>query len=167
MDLRRLQGWALVASGVLVLLSLLGSGALVIKVLLLVGTLLLMFGIPAVQSLEPERTIGLIGILLIELGALVALAFELAGLGGSPISGQALPFAGALLGSLGRVVIGWLTSKGKAFAHWIGWVFIAEGVLNFAGGLLPAGGVGPALGVLIPLLGAIALIGYGWRIARS
>jgi hypothetical protein len=62
MSIRRLQGWALVAGGPIGLLTLLRSDSPFFRILFLVGTLLFMAGVPAIDSVQSFGILGLIGI---------------------------------------------------------------------------------------------------------
>jgi hypothetical protein len=164
MSIRRLQGWALVAGGPVGLLTLLRSDSPFFRILFLVGTLLFMAGVPAIDSVQSFGILGLIGIILLELGALIALVLGLMALGGGSDVNAAMPFTSALAGGVGRVIIGWLTVERKSFAPWIGWAFLVEGLLNFLGFVMQAAFLGPILALVVPIVGAAALIGYGWGI---
>ncbi len=166
MSMRRAQGWALIISAVLSLLAILGSDAVVLRGLLLVGAMLLIVGVPAIGSVQQFGAAGTVGIVLIELAALVALVLNLMAFGSSSSMGGPIPFASALAGALGRVIVGWLTTRENVFPDWAGWAFIAEGLLNFVGGLIQSPAAATALGVVLPLIGAAALIGYGLGILR-
>jgi hypothetical protein len=166
MDLRRLQGWALVLSAVPGLVSLVDPGAPILRVLLLIGAVLLILGVPAIQSVQPTGAVGLIGIILIEVGVIIALVLLLVGAGTGSGIGSAAPLASALAGGLGRVIVGWLTTREKLFASWIGWAFLVEGIVNFLGGQDFARAMGSTIGIVVILVGTVALVGYGLGIAR-
>ena len=167
MNTRRLQGWALAAAAVLGLLVLVRSGSTIFPVAFVVGGILLIVGLPAIHAIEPSGTGGLIGLILVELGAVIAVVFNLvAAFGGSGL-GSVVPFIGAAAAGIGRLVVGWLTSRGRVFAPWAGWAFIISGLVNFVGGLLATGVLASALGILAPLAEAVALIGYALAIQRS
>src|SRR5512138_991960 len=138
MGIRRLQGWALVIAGLIGLLSIIGSNSSIFKILFIIGALLLTVGAPAIESLQRSGTLGWVGIALIELAALAALALNLMASGASMAETSAIPLGSALAGALGRVIVGWLTTRARVFPAWAGWAFIAEGVLNFLGGILAA-----------------------------
>ncbi len=164
MNIRRLQGAALIISAVIDLVGLIGAGTSAVRYLFILGALLLMFGVPALQSLQPAGTLGWIGIGLIELAALIALILNVTGASGAGIVSNAIPLLSALAGGIGRVIVGWITTRRDVFPQWVGWAFIAEGVLNFLGGLLNAASLASVFGILVALLGAAALLGYGWFI---
>jgi hypothetical protein len=167
MNTRRLQGWSLIVSGVIELLSLVRSDSAYFRVLLLVGTLLLILGVPAIESVQRSGVPGLIGIVLIELGAIIALVLNMMSLGGSAVFSPVLPFTSALAGAIGRVIVGWLTARKKAFAPWIGWAFSVEGLVNLAGGAFEVAAFTSIVGVIVPIVGAAALLGYGWGIVSQ
>ncbi len=164
MNIHRLQGAALIISAVIDLIGLIGSGTSAVRYLFVLGALLLMFGIPAVQSLQPAGTLGWIGIGLIELAALIVLILNVTTVSGAGVVSSAIPLLSALAGGIGRVIVGWITTRRDVFPQWVGWAFIAEGVLNFIGGLLNAAPLASAIGIIVALLGAAALLGYGWFI---
>jgi hypothetical protein len=164
MTIRRFQGWALIVSGVIDLLSLVRSDSTLFRVLLLVGTVLLIVGVPAIESVQRSGTPGLIGIIFIELGAILALVLNLMALGGSVDLGVALPLTSALAGAIGRVMVGWLTVQKKVFAAWIGWAFIIEGLVNLVGGVFAVPFLSATAGIVVPIVGAAALLGYGWGV---
>ncbi len=56
------------------------------------------------------------------------------------------------------MIVGWFTTRRNVFPAWAGWALIAEGLLNLVGGLVSGG---PIFGILVALLGAAALFGYG------
>lgn len=166
MDIRRLQGYALIGAGVIGLLALVGQGGTFFQILFILGALLLIFGVPAIEAVDRSGPIGVIGIVLIELGALIALALNLMSFGGPAAVGMGLLLASALAGGAGRVIIGWLTARNRTFAPWIGWAFLIEGVLNFVGGIIEIDVLAPLFTVAVPIIGAAAVIGYGLQIAR-
>ncbi len=163
MSVRRMQGWALIASALLGLLVMLRSDSSVAKILLTLGTVLLILGVPAIGSFQRLGTVGLVGIVLIEIAAIIALGVSVLALAG--ISDVIL-LASALAGALGRVVVGWIASREKVFPAWAGWAFIAEGVLNLIGGLIATPAIAAFLGMLLPLIGAVAFAGFGLVIIR-
>ncbi len=167
MGMRRAQGWALIISALLGLLAILNSDSPVLRVLLIVGGVLLILGVPAIAAVQHMGTLGMVGIILIELAAIIALVVNIMAMGGSVAMGEAIPLASALAGALGRVIVGWLTTRENVFSAWVGWAFIAEGILNLLGGFVSAAPLGAALGVLLPIVGAAALIGYGLGIVRN
>ena len=166
MSSRRLQGWALIISAAIGLVGLLGGDSSFLRILLLVGALLLMLGVPAIASVQPIGMLGWVGIILIELSALIALYLGFTSVTGSTLAGEALPFASALVGAIGRVIVGWLTVRGKAFPGWAGWSFILEGFLNFVGGAFAVALLSPIVAWIVPLAGAAALFAYGWGVVR-
>lgn len=163
MNIRRLQGAALIISAVIGLIGLIGSGTSAVRYLFVLGALLLMFGVPAIQSLQPAGILGWIGIGLIELAALVALVLNLTA-SGSSVASSTIPLLSALAGGIGRIIVGWITARRDVFPQWVGWAFIAEGVLNFIGGQLNAASLASAIGIIVALVGAAALLTYGWFI---
>jgi hypothetical protein len=162
MSVRRLQGSALIISAVINLVGLMAPGSPPVRFLFIVGAVLLIFGVPAIQSVQPEGTLGWIGIVLIELAAVIALVVNINALAGGADLG-AVPLVSAIAGAIGEVIVGWLTSRRSIFPQWAGWAFIVHGVLNLAGGLFGGGFV---LGIIVALVGAAALFAYGWGITQ-
>jgi len=130
MNLRRLQGLALLVILPIDLLSFVAGDAPWFSILLAISVLLFMFGIPAIQSLQPMGKVGLVGIVLIELSALIALGINQFSLLEATV---ALVLTSVLAGALGRILVGWLTTRGSVFPAWACWAFLAQGVLNLAG----------------------------------
>lgn len=118
-----------------------------------------MLGIPAVYSVQPTGWIGLAGIILLELGAVIALMFQLrmvsSGLAGS------LSLTSAFAGMLGAVIIGWLTTREHVFPAWLGWAFIAQDLLNFFTGVFNMGSLTGAIPIFLPILGIVVQFAYG------
>lgn len=166
MNIRRLQGWALIISGLLGLLGILGSDSLALRAVLIAGVILLILGVPAIGAVERLGSVGLAGLILVELAAVVALLVNLMPGFGNDSAAGALPLVSALAGALGRVIVGWITARGRVFPAWAGWAFMLEGVLNLAGGLVAAPAMASVFGIVLPLVGAAALIGYGLGIVR-
>src|SRR5512143_1604541 len=137
MNARRLQGLALMLSAVCLLLGLLGLNSSLGPVVTIIGILLFMLGIPAIQAVQPTGWLGVAGIVLLELGALIALGFRLDLVSASLASGLSL--TSALLGMLGAVIVGWLTTREHVFPGWVGWAFLFQGLLNFISGMFDFG----------------------------
>lgn len=166
MNIRRLQGAALIISAVIDLIGLIGSGTPAVRVLFIIGGLLLIFGIPAIQSVQPAGTLQWIGIILIELAAVIALVLNVMSMSGGANFGETIPLISAVAGLLGRLIVGWLTTQRDEFMKWVGWAFMADGVLNFIGDLITNSPLAFGIGVLGALAGAAALLGYGWGIMQ-
>jgi hypothetical protein len=166
MSIRRLQGAALIISAVINLVGLIGSGTSAVRILFIIGGLLFIFGVPAIQSVQPMGTLGWVGIVLIELAALVALVFNVMAVSGAADFGDTLPMASAIAAVIGRVTVGWLTTRRSVFPIWAGWAFMADGMVNFIGGLLSNPALVTAFGILSAVLSAAALFAYGWGIMQ-
>lgn len=164
MNITRLQGWALLIILPIDLLSFVVGDAPWFGVLIAITVLLFIFGVPAIQSVQPMGTAGLIGILLIELAALIAFSINYLGVSGE----NALPTISVLAGALGRIIVGWLTTRANVFPAWVGWVFLSQGILSLLSFALLDDTVtlGSALGTLIVLLDSVAAFGYGLGIIR-
>jgi hypothetical protein len=170
MNFGRFQGWALVVSALIGLLGLLrGDGAL-FRILFLIGALLFIVGVPAIRSVQPMGTAGLVGIILLELGAVISLGVNLLFVTGSVLYlesgvGDVIFFTSVMAGALGRAIVGWLTTRQNVFPAWVGWAFLLEGLLRLT---IPfdLGALRLVIGTVDILLNSGALIGYGLGIAR-
>ncbi len=164
MILRRLQGGALILSAICLLVGRFVPGLTVSNgafILALVGVILFMIGIPSIQLFQPEGLFGWIGILLLEVSALIALAFLL-----SLINSSGLAFTSAILGMLGRVTLGYLTVRRHRFPAWAGWAFILAGIINLLAGVVNFGTASEVMAAIAVVLDAVALFGYGYRLLR-
>lgn len=171
MNIRRLQGLALMLSAVFFLLGLFGPqsisliGPQATSFYLIAGIILFMLGIPAVHSLQPTGWIGLVGIILLELAAFIPLLFWSrmvpSGLAGS------LSLTSALAGMLGAVIIGWLTLREHVFPAWLGWAYLAYGFLNFIAGQINFGSLQGAIPFFISLLSIVVQFAYGYFIYQK
>ena len=162
MNIRRLQGLFLILSGVCVLVGFLGSNGTFFNAIALAGVILFILGILAIPLEQPMGWLGWVGIVLVELAAVIALGFQV-GL----LNGTALILTSAICGTLGRLVVGWLTTRGKVFSAWVGWAFILEGLLNLIGGVFHLGSLAGVVSIFTTLVGAAALFGYGFIIFRK
>jgi hypothetical protein len=160
MNIRRLQGFALILSAVCLLLAAFISET---SIVVTIGVILFILGIPAVYSAQPTGWVGLAGIVLLELAALIALGFRWHLVPPSSL-GDSLSLTSAILGMLGAVIIGWLTTRGHVFPAWVGWVFMAQGLLNFIAGLFNIGAPGRSFLILISILQTVATFAYGYSI---
>ena len=159
MNLRRLQGLALILSAVCLLLPVFDFQT---PITFTISIILFILGIPAVYSAQPSGWVGLVGIVLLELAALISLGFRLdivpSGLGNS------LSLTSAILGMLGAIIIGWLTTRGHVFPAGVGWVFMAQGPLNVVAGSFNSGAVERWFLTLILMLQTVATFAYGYYI---
>ena len=162
MNIRRVQGLALIIGAVCILLAFFGPDTIA-RSLGILGAVLLIFGIPAVNTSQPSGPIGLIGVSLIILAAVIALGFSVGLLGDTGME-DALIATSVLSAMAGRVITGWLTVKKQVFSQWLGWAFIAAGVINMAG-LIDLGS--PAISTIVTLLDVAALAGYGLQIFQQ
>jgi hypothetical protein len=171
MNVRRLQGLALLVSAVCFLFGLFGPqsisliGPQATSFFLIVGIILFMLGIPSVYSVQPTGSIGLVGIILLELASVIALIFRLnmmpSGLADS------LSLTSAFAGMLGAVIVGWLTTREHVFPAWLGWAFIAQGLLNFFTGVFNMGSLTGAIPIFLPILGIVVQFTYGYFIYQK
>src|SRR5512140_390969 len=100
MNVRRLQGLALILSAVCLLLAMVGIQT---NIIFAMGIILFILGIPAVYSVQPTAWVGLAGIVLLEVAALIALGFRLNVVLPSSL-GNSLSLTSAILGALGAVI---------------------------------------------------------------
>src|SRR5215216_4768872 len=77
MNIRRLQGLALILSAVCtVLLGLSDPRTAIFDIIATTGVILFILGLPAIYLAQPTGWIGLAGIVLLELAALISLGFR-------------------------------------------------------------------------------------------
>ena len=159
MNVQRLQGLALIVSAVCLLLGLFVPAAATF--FFVTSTILFILGVPAIHSAQPTGSLGMVGIVLLELGALIAFAFQL---GMVPDAvGNSLSLTSAIAAMLGAVIVGWLTTREHVFPAWVGWAFLAQGVLNLVFGMLNLS----SLAIVPPLLQVAALLAYGYFIYQK
>jgi len=165
MNIRRFQGWALMIILPIDLISLVAGDAPWFGILSVISVILFIVGVPAIQSVQSMGTAGLIGIILIELAAVIALGMNL--LGGSGVS-DALPLISVLAEALGRVIVGWLTTRANVFPAWVGWAFLLQGLISLIGYLFlfDLGTLGSVMGTIAFLLDDAASFGYGFRVVQ-
>jgi hypothetical protein len=169
-----LLGWALIVSALISLFgwlwfNILGQASTVIlTVLFLIGSILLIAGLPAIQAMQPQTgTLGQIGLALIGIGAAIAIVVNvLVQLSGVTV-GEALPFASALIGMAGAIILGVVTIRTGVFPVWVGWLLIAGGIANFLGGLISPSMGAQILGAIGILAEAAALLGYGITVVQQ
>ncbi len=172
-SLRIIGGWALLASGFVTLLLVIGytvSGgdALIFPIAGAVGSALFLLGLPAMWALQPQTgRPGQAGLWCLGIGASIALVVRLLLLGSQVDVGDLVPLLSAVFNLLGSVVVGWLTIRARVFPAAVGWLLAVGGVLNLLGGLTPAGLFTSVLGIVSGLAGAVAVAGYGWTIVGS
>ncbi len=165
MNGRRLQGLFLIIGGFCMIIGLFATQILLFYIIALIGTAMFILGIPAIHAVQPGGSSGFVGIILLELSAFIVLAFQLGFLSDSTL-GNGLIFTSALAGLAGRLIVGWITNRKKIFPGWVGWAFIVEGFLNFIGGGFNLGSLAGVFYIVVVLLGAGALFGYGSSIFR-
>src|SRR5215211_1356858 len=151
MNTRRLQGLALILSAICVLLiGLIDPRTDMFDVIATIGVILFILGIPAIYLTQPTGWLGLAGIVLLELAALISLGFRFEVLPSNFESSLAM--TSAFLGTLGGVIIGWLTIRQGVFPAWVGWVFLVQGLLNLLVGLFDFGSLASVFRILLPSL---------------
>jgi hypothetical protein len=166
MSLRRLQGLALILGALIDLLVFFAPASGLKPVLAVLSSLLFIFGIPAVHAAQRDGTPGLLGLVLLILAVLIVIAFRLDLFGNAALS-SAFALTSAIFGLLGRLIVGWLTTRRPFFAAWIGWAFILEGLLNLLIGLANLGSASSFLSALTVLVGAAAVLGYGLQLFQK
>jgi hypothetical protein len=168
MNVRRLQGLALILSAVCLLLGLFGPqtigivGPQTAMFYVTISAILFILGIPAIHSAQPTGWIGQVGIVLLELAALIVLGFRFNMVPST--LGDSLSLTSAIAGTLGAVIVGWLTTREHVFPAWVGWAFMAQGLLNFLSGQLTLNSLQGVLIMFLPILQAAALFAYGYFI---
>ena len=163
MNVIRLQGLALILSAVcFLLLGLSDPRTALFDVISTIGVILFILGIPAVYLAQRTGRAGLVGIVFLEFAALIALGFRFE-LVPSSLE-DSLSLTSAILGTLGGIMVGWLTIREGVFPAWVGWIFLAQGLLNLIAGLFDFGSL---VRMLLPVLQVIALIAYGYLIYRN
>jgi hypothetical protein len=166
-------GWALLASGFVALLLVIGytvtgGNALIFPIVGAVGSALFLLGLPAIWALQPHTgRPGQAGLWCLGIGAGIALVVRMLSLGSQVDVGDLVPLLSAVFNLLGSVVVGWVTIRARVFPAAVGWLLIVGGVLNLLGGLTPAGLFTSVLGIVSGLAGAVAVAGYGWTIVGS
>ena len=165
MNIRRVQGLALFLGAVFLPFGLLDLEADYFRYLALVGVLLFIFGIPAINTSQPSGPIGLIGIILIALGAVIAVGFRVGVFGDTGFE-DALIATSVIAALAGRIITGWLTIKKQVFSPWLGWGLIAVGVINLTGSL-DLGSLGSVISIALMLFDAAVLAVYGIEIFRK
>lgn len=168
MNITRLQGLALIFSALTLLIGLLGPqnigllGPQTAMFLVTISAILFILGIPGIHAVQPTGWIGLVGIALLELAALIVLAFRFNMVASN--LGDSLSLTSAIAGMLGAIIIGWLTVREQVFPAWVGWGFLAYGLLNILTAQFNFGGLVAVLLVFLPILQAVTLFMYGYFI---
>ena len=94
-----------------------------------------------------------------ELEAVLYLAYQ-----SGVTNGSALPFAlgfiAAISAMVGRLIIGYFTITKNVFPAWVGWAFIAKGLVSFIGNMVDFGSLENLFIIIVFLSGAVALFGY-------
>ncbi len=173
LPLRSMGGWALLASGFVTLLLVIGytiteGEAPIFPIAGTVGSTLLLLGLPAVWALQPYTgRLGQAGLWCLGLGVGIALVVRVLSLVSTVDVGDLIPLLSAVFNALGSVVVGWLTIRARAFPALVGWLLIVGGVLNLPSGLTPADLFTTLVGIVSGLAGAVAVAGYGWTLVGS
>jgi hypothetical protein len=162
----RLSGWALILSALIFLFGfawdhlLNGPFTLFTVMIGLLGDILFLIGLPGIQQSQPQTgQPGQIGLILMGLGAVIAIiANLLIRLAGVEVDDW-IPLTSAIAGSLGSLIVGWLTLRANVFRPWVGWLMMVGAILNVLAPVLPPGAI------FISQIGlfaqSAALIGYG------
>ena len=165
MNIRRVQGLALFIGAACLPLGLLDLEADYFRYLGLIGVLLFLFGVPAINTSQPSGPIGWIGIILIALAAVIAFGFRV-GVFGDTGFDDALIATSVISALAGRIITGWLTIKKQVFSPWLGWGLMAVGVINLTGSL-DLGSLGIAISIALTLFDSAVLAVYGIEIFRK
>ena len=165
MNIRRVQGLALFLGAVFMPLALLDLEADYFRYLGLIGVLLFLFGVPAINTSQPSGPMGWVGILLILLAAVIAIGFRIGVFGDTGLEDALI--ATSVIGALvGRIITGWVTIQKHVFSPWLGWALLAVGVINLTGSL-DLGSLGIAISIALTLFDAAVLAIYGIQIFRK
>jgi hypothetical protein len=135
--------------------------------LIMISSILFILGIPALYSAQPTGWIGMAGIILLEFAALIALGFRLNIVPWPSSLGDSLALTSAATGMVGAVIVGWFTIRERVFPAWVGWAFIAFGLLTFATGPFLFNSLLGVLLPFLPVLQAVALAAYGYFIYQK
>ena len=167
----RLSGWALILSALIFLFGfawdhvLNGPFTLFTVMIGILGDILFLIGLPGIQQSQPQTgRPGQIGLILMGLGALIAIiANLLIRLAGVEVDDW-IPLTSAIAGSLGSLIVGWLTVRANVFRPWVGWLMMVGAILNILAPVLPP------QAIFISQIGlfaqSAALIGYGISMLR-
>jgi hypothetical protein len=167
----RLSGWALILSALIFLFGfawdhlLNGPFTLFTVMIGLLGDILFLIGLPGIQQSQPQTgRPGQIGLMLMGLGAVIAIiANLLIRLAGVEVDDW-IPLTSAIAGSLGSLIVGWLTVRANVFRPWVGWLIIVGAILNILAPVLPP------QAIFVSQIGlfaqSAALIGYGITMLR-
>lgn len=168
----RLSGWALILSALIFLFGfawdhlLNGPFTLFTVMIGLLGEILFLIGLPGIQQSQPQTgRPGGIGLILMGLGTFIAIVANLLiRLGGVEVDDW-IPLTSAIAGSLGSLIVGWLTVRANVFRPWVGWLMMVGAILNILAPVLPP------QAIFISQLGlfaqSAALIGYGMTMLRQ
>lgn len=168
----RLSGWALILSALIFLFGfawdhlLNGPFTLFTVMIGLLGDILFLIGLPGIQQSQPQTgRPGGIGLILMGLGTFIAIVANLLiRLGGVEVDDW-IPLTSAIAGSLGSLIVGWLTVRANVFRPWVGWLMMVGAILNILAPVLPP------QAIFISQLGlfaqSAALIGYGMTMLRQ
>jgi hypothetical protein len=171
MNLRMMRGWALLINGIVGLLDIVslltGNNALVFIIVNELLALLFIFGLPAIQELQPQTgRLGQAGLWCLGFAASIAFIVTLIFFFSTLEVNNLIPLSSAIFFLVGSVVVGWLTIRAQVFPPAVGWLLIFGGVLNLTSGLMPSGLIMTLLGISGVLAQSAALVGYGWVIIR-
>ena len=167
----RLSGWALILSALIFLFGfawdhlLNGPFTLFTVMIGLLGDILFLIGLPGIQQSQPQTgRPGQIGLMLMGIGAVIAIiANLLIRLAGVEVDDW-IPLTSAIAGSLGSLIVGWLTVRANVFRPWVGWLMMVGAILNILAPVLPP------QAIFISQIGlfaqSAALIGYGITMLR-
>ena len=166
MNIRSLQGIALILSAIATLVGYFGPDTPLFGAIFTISTVLFIIGIPAVYTAQPIGTSGLAGVILMIVAAVIALGFNLLDIEISQTLESLLIWTSILSGLVGRLLVGWLTTRHRVFPAWVGWALIVEGLLSAIGGLIDLGSFADVFTTVVIVVGVVALLGYGYYLLR-
>ncbi len=167
----RLSGWALILSALIFIFGfawdhLINGPFTPFTVMIgLVGNILFLVGLLGIFQIQPQiGRFGQVGLILMGLGAVIAIVANLLiRLAGTDV-GDFVPLISAIAGCLGSLIVGWFTIRVKELRPWIGWLLIVGAILNILFPILPPEAV------FISQIGlfaqSAALIGFGLSVLQ-
>ena len=162
MNIVRVQGLALLLGAICLPLSLLELGTDYSQYVASIGIVLIILGVPAINTRHTSGLTGLIGVALIILAAVIALGFRVGIAEGSGFEDVLIPIS-VMSALAGRIITGGLTIAKRVFSPWLGWGLIAVGVVNLAGSF-DLGSVGNVISMTLVVLDAAVFAGFGIQI---
>ena len=189
---QQIQGWSLIAGAAISMIvstyaffaNDLDSAP--ILVLSIAGNILLIWGVFAIQSFQPQigfwgkcalvliclELVSYTGMTILQLensSGMTLHALLVVGLNSLILNYLELPIAASY------ILVGWLTSRAQVFPAWAGWFLMVSGFLRIASSLyvsfaplnLGQDSVSMLFYLLLPLLNVVAWAGYGLEIIKK